>query len=503
MSGEPDFLDLPDLTNERVGGAAIACSDDFFAGMDALVKAKPARWDEDAYTDRGKWMDGWESRRKRVAGYDWCIVRLGVPGIVKGFVVDTAFFRGNYPESCSIEGCAVDGYPMADEIAAGARWTPILAKTPLRGDAKNLFAVEVPYRFTHLRLNIFPDGGVARLRVHGEAVPDWRQLGGLEGEVDLASIEAGGVVVECSDMFFGSRHNLIFPGRGAGMHDGWETKRSRREGYDWAVVKLGARGTPSRIVVDTAHFKGNAPESFALDGAVDHRQGRTEWTEIFPRTKLLAHTRHVFADGLMSSGAFTHVRLRSYPDGGISRFSLYGRMSEQGRGEQRVRRLNTMTPAEAERAFLSVCGARAWGKAMTAGRPFADDAAIDAAAEKSFAALSNDDWLEAFKAHPRIGERKAQSTVTASSAAWSGQEQKEVDTAGDAVKARLATKNEDYAKKFGHIFIVMATGKTADEMLAILEDRLRNDAATELKTAGDEQRKISALRLRRLTGGSA
>jgi allantoicase len=492
---DPPFLDLPDLANERVGGSAILCSDDFFAGMDALVKAKPAVWDEDAYTDRGKWMDGWESRRKRVAGHDWCIVRLGVPGVIKGVVVDTAFFRGNFPESCSIEGAAVDGYPMAGEIAAGARWIEVLPRTTLKGDAKNTFRVESPYRFTHLRLNIFPDGGVARLRVHGEAAPDWRLVGGLDGEIDLASVEVGGVVVDCSDMFFGSRHNLIFPGRGAGMHDGWETKRSRREGYDWAVVKLGARAAPTRVVVDTAHFKGNAPESFALDGADAYDGAATVWREVFPRTKLLAHTRHTFAD-LAAVDGVTHVRLRNYPDGGISRFALFGRLSEAGKVEQRVRRLDVATPPEAQALLQACCGAKAWAREMSASRPFVDERGLDLATEKAFSKLTKDDWLEAFKAHPRIGDKKPPTTGTA--AAWSGQEQKRVDDASDAVKQELAAKNEEYFAKHGFIFIVKATGKTADEMLALLRERLPRSTDDEIKTAAEEQKKITALRLRKL-----
>jgi allantoicase len=219
------FEDLVDLANERLGGAAIVCSDDFFAGMDNLVKAKEARWDEDAYTDRGKWMDGWESKRAHtenddVEHEDFCIVRLGAPGVIRGVVVDTAFFRGNFPSHCIVEATSVDGYPSPQQIAARTDWTTLVEKAPLQGNAKNPFTIASHHRFTHIRLRIFPDGGVARLRIYGEPLPDWRLFGGLDGDLELSSTEVGGVVVACSDMFFGSRHNLLFPAPSTGMHDG-------------------------------------------------------------------------------------------------------------------------------------------------------------------------------------------------------------------------------------------------------------------------------------------
>src|SRR5262249_42946680 len=160
---------------------------------------------------------------RRTPGHDFCLIRLGLPGIVRGVVVDTAFFRGNYPDHCSIDACSAraDASPE-DLLGEGTRWIEILPKSPLTGDSKNLFAVDSPHRFTHLRLNIYPDGGVARLRVHGEAVPDWRRLGRGGAEIDVAAVENGGRVISCSDMFFGVRHNLIMPGRAANMGEGWE-----------------------------------------------------------------------------------------------------------------------------------------------------------------------------------------------------------------------------------------------------------------------------------------
>ncbi len=227
----PDFTTLTDLAAERLGGAVLLANDEFFAPKENLLKAAPAVWREGEYTDRGKWMDGWETRRRRESGHDWCIIRLGAPGIVRGVVVDTAFFRGNYPEHCSIEATDRHVADDAQHLAAPTtRWVPILPKSALQGDAKNPFAVDSPERWTYLRLNIFPDGGVARLRVHGDVVPDWTRVLTGGGWVDLAAIEHGGRVIAQSDAFFGNANNMLLPGRSTHMGDGWETKRRRGGG---------------------------------------------------------------------------------------------------------------------------------------------------------------------------------------------------------------------------------------------------------------------------------
>src|SRR5690349_5246011 len=219
-----DFTDWVDLAAERLGGAVLAANDEFFAPKENLLKAGEAVWIEGKYTDVGKWMDGWETRRRREPGHDWCLIRLGLPGVPRGVVVDTSFFRGNFPDQCSLEACAVEGHPTADELFGdGVKWTVILPRIQLQGDSRNLFPIEKDIgRVTHLLFRIYPDGGVARLRVHGDVMPDWLRLDRRQSEVDLAGVENGGRVVACSDMFFGNRHNLILPGPPLGMHDGWE-----------------------------------------------------------------------------------------------------------------------------------------------------------------------------------------------------------------------------------------------------------------------------------------
>ena len=351
------FLDLIDLASERLGASVVAASDEFFAPKEALIHAAAPVWAEGKYTERGKGMDGWETRRRRDSGpstlrgpqgrpeqgrgttgsgpsraesrdgdHDWCIVRLGVPGIVRGVDVDTAFFKGNYPESCAIDACHTRGTTAVDDLLR-ASWQEIVPRTRLQGDAHNTIAATAEVPATHLRLRIFPDGGVARLRAHGVVTADWERLR-RRGDVDLAAAEHGGLVVGCSDMFFGSRHNLIMPGDATHMGDGWETKRRRGPGHDWSIIRLGAAGTIRRVEVDTRHFKGNAPGACSLEGALA-AQGQDArdltWRDILPRVSLQPHARHEFEEDLQQVGEVSHVRFNIYPDGGVGRLRLFGR----------------------------------------------------------------------------------------------------------------------------------------------------------------------------------
>ncbi|HEX7139711.1 MAG TPA: allantoicase [Vicinamibacterales bacterium] len=309
----PTFLELIDLASERLGAAAIDANDEFFTPKDSLVKPSAPEWREGEYTDRGKWMDGWETRRRRDVtpeSHDWCVIRLGVRGRVRGVDVETTHFKGNYPESCAVD------------LGNGVTWEEVVPRTALRGDGHNLFAVGESGPATHLRLRIFPDGGVARLRAYGEVVADWGRLR-LQGDVDLAAAEHGGLVVACSDMFFGSRHNLIMPGDATHMGDGWETRRRRGPGHDWTIIKLATTGTIRRIEVDTRHFKGNAPGACSLEGSIDGPD-TTEWSELLPRTPLRAHARQSFEDLVRNMGDVTHVRFNIFPDGGVGRLRLFG-----------------------------------------------------------------------------------------------------------------------------------------------------------------------------------
>ncbi len=314
-----DFTQLIDLASSRVGGKALKTSDDFFAPMANLIKPEAPVWLADKYTARGKWMDGWESRRRRTPGYDWCELRLGLRGVIRGINVQTSFFTGNYPSHASLD--ARDGK---------GSWVEILPKTALKGNGDNLLPVKSDKAWDHVRLNIFPDGGVARLRVYGEVAPDWTKVP-KKTLVDLVSVENGGLPLLASDMHYSHPQNLIMPGRSKNMGDGWETKRRRGPGNDWVILRLGAAGTISKIEVDTNFFKGNYPDSCMLEGVHKPGAGGAEladefvvWTPILPQTKLSAHKRHFFSRELAKHGPVTHVRLSMYPDGGISRLRLLG-----------------------------------------------------------------------------------------------------------------------------------------------------------------------------------
>ncbi len=322
---------LVDLASERVGGQALLASDEFFAEKENLLKPGRGIFIPDKYTDRGKWMDGWESRRKRTPGHDWCIIKLGLPGIVKTVDIDTNYFLGNHPPFASIEACVADDLMSADELASSnTQWTEILPKSPLNPGSQNIFEIINTERWTHLRLHIYPDGGVARFRAYGEVVPDWNKHISND-PVDLAAVENGSVVVATSDMFFGVGQNLTMPGRAANMGDGWETKRRRGPGYDWAIIRLGKPGVIQKIEVDTNHFKGNYPDQCSLEGChAPHstiealKSSSIQWKELLPKTKLHADTRHFFEKELSEIGLCSHVRLNIYPDGGVSRLRVWG-----------------------------------------------------------------------------------------------------------------------------------------------------------------------------------
>lgn len=297
-------------------------------------------------------MDGWESRRKRVAGYDHAILRLGMAGRIVGFTVDTSFFVGNFPESCSLEATTASPDASVDELHK-AQWVELVPKSALAGGTANYFAsCNQAQRFTHLRFNIFPDGGVARLRVHGVVMPDWPALvaasknasaGSLApaGTVDVANVLNGAKVVTSNDAFFGSHSNLILPNRAPTMGDGWETRRKRvLPGHDWIIVELGRAARIRKIEVDTNHFKGNFPDSCLIEGVfIEPQQAASiqpmdwhrpsdlfQFVELLPQTKLQASHQHYYeGDQLTNTDKLiTHIRMKIFPDGGISRLRMWG-----------------------------------------------------------------------------------------------------------------------------------------------------------------------------------
>lgn len=320
-----EWTRLPDLASRAVGGGVVWANDELFAERENLIKPAEPVYQTYTFGHKGQIYDGWETRRRRDAGVDQAVIRLGMPGVVRGVVVDTAFFKGNYPPFCWVEGAQADGYPAADEIT---EWFPLVERSALKGDEKHYFDVRESRRVTHVRLTIDPDGGVARLRVHGEPVADPRLL--VAG-IDLAALENGAVVTGCSNMFYSSPNNLIAPGQATVMGEGWETARRRDDGNDWVSLRLAAPGVVQLVELDTSHFKGNAPGWASVSGC-DERKDPDGWFDVLPRTRLQPDTRHRFVvDGVEA----THVRLDIYPDGGMARLRLIGTPTSDGLAQLR------------------------------------------------------------------------------------------------------------------------------------------------------------------------
>jgi len=340
------FTGLVNLADEYLGAQALLVNDEFFAPKENLLKPGRGLFLPDEYTDRGKWMDGWETRRRRGPGHDWCIVKLGAPGRVRVLDIDTNHFLGNSPPFASVDAIRATPDATAGALKT-ADWLELLPQMPLRPGSQNIFPISHaeswPRSWTHLRLNIYPDGGVARFRAHGDVDPDWSSTDvddqvreRLQGaEVDLVAVTHGGLALACSDMFFGPMNNLILPGRSANMGGGWETRRRRGPGFDWIILRLGSPGSVGLVEVDTNHFKGNCPDTCSIEGIFAPNAALTElvdpsaaWRGVLGESKLSPHTRHFFRDEIVQRGPFTHVRLSIYPDGGVSRLRLYGRRSE-------------------------------------------------------------------------------------------------------------------------------------------------------------------------------
>jgi len=455
------------------------CNDEFFAEAANLLSPEDPVWKEHEYTDRGKWMDGWESRRRREPGHDWCIIALGLPGRLRQVTVDTSHFTGNYPEQFSLEACGVG----ADELVDRAEWTEVLARTDLEGDSIAKFEVDAPYRVTHVRLNIYPDGGVARLRVMGDPIPQMSEVC-PDVAVDLASLVVGGEAVDASDSYFSPPANMIRPTEPAGMWDGWETKRRRGPGHDWAVFRLGLPGLVGEIVVDTRFFKGNSPGWVSLHTSEDGES----WQEVVTRHPVESDTMNqISLDPPVPAG---YLRLDIIPDGGVARFRAMGTPGAEAAGGKRLEYLNALLPQPLGHFLTTACAAPRWVEKMGESRPFSSVEEVLDRAEESFAGLEETDWLLAFAGHPRIGERGDDAVASS--------EQSGARDADGSVLEELERVNREYEERFGFTYIVYATGKGADEMLKIAQERMGNTRAEEIENAAGEQRRITVTRLRRM-----
>lgn len=387
------YQDLPNLASAMLGTRIVFATDEWFAAAENMIKDDDAVWKQDLYTTYGKWMDGWETRRRRTEGHDWCIVQLGLPGLIRAIEVDTAFFTGNFSPKVSIHGASarsanastvenlvrlrlssVEGRedarmglcasPAEWEGVAGLQsdsWPVLVPLSPLGAGyeetRRTLFEVRHNEPIHFLRINMGPDGGIARIRVYGEVVVDPERL--PSADIDLAAVEHGGIAIACSNRHYGHPRNLIAPGRGNCMGDGWETARQPARppvyvkgedglmvlpGCDWAILRLGITGVITSLEVDTHFYKGNYPESCLVEACLAPRddatakamstvegQAKFQWSTLLPRTRMTSDAQHFFSasDGtLQSLGTVSYLRVTSYPDGGIMRIRARGRRAD-------------------------------------------------------------------------------------------------------------------------------------------------------------------------------
>mgnify|MGYP001544462268 CR=1 FL=1 len=327
----PDFVrHCTNLADPRLGAQTLFATDEFFAPAERMLNPDPAVFIVGKYDDHGKWMDGWETRRKRVSGYDYCIVKLARPGVIHGVDLDTSHFTGNFPPAASLDVChSPEGDP--GELTV---WRNVLPATSLQGNSHHYHAIEAEQAFTHVRVNLYPDGGLARLRVYGSPQCDWEQRGAQE-QIDLIAMENGGCVIGANNQHFGAASNMLMPGRGVNMGDGWETRRRREPGNDWCIIALAHPGEIDKIEVDTAFFKGNYPDRCSVQAA--YVTGGTAeslvtqsmfWPVLLPEQKLAMDQQHYFAEQIARLGPISHIRFNIIPDGGVSRLRVWGRLAK-------------------------------------------------------------------------------------------------------------------------------------------------------------------------------
>ena len=391
------FTELIDLAAERLGGAVLGANDEFFAPKENLLKSRPSGLAR-GRIHRSRQVDGrlGNAPPPHARATTGASCGSASPVSFRAWWSIPATSRATIRRPVRSKPARPAAIPMPRSLRQPTDWVQLLPKTQLQGHAENAFPIDAPRRFTHLRFNIFPDGGVARLRVYGTVVPDWSRVARNQ-EIDLAAVENGGLVTACSDMFFGHRHHLILPGPALNMGDGWETRRRRGPGHDWVIIKLGARGLVQWVEVDTTHFKGNSPESCSLEGMAGEN-----WKELLPRLPLQAHTRHFFGNEIQRVGPVTHVRFNIFPDGGVARLRVIGKLCRDG-----LERLNALLPDEARAELMECCGSARWASRMAAQRPFENREELFTSADLLWWSLEPLDWMEALSHAHRIELRGA------------------------------------------------------------------------------------------------
>ena len=317
------------LAEPRLGSKVIFKTDDFFASANRIINPNPPVFKEGVFDKHGKWMDGWETRRRRRKGYDYLIIKLGKPGKIFNVDIDTTHFSGNQPTYASLEACYNNKKPNNK-----SGWTKILNKKKLGPNKNHNFNIKNKSIFTHIKLNIYPDGGVARLRIYGKV--EMKNVNFGNKVINLSSMLNGASIVGCNNEHFGRAENVIAPGKGKNMGDGWETRRSRGKNFDWLIIKFGKVGIINKLEIDTHHFKGNYPDSFTIQTASILKnvsnsfivRSSARWKVILNKAKLKANKKHVFKNFQKNKNKVNFLKINIYPDGGISRIRAFGKFTK-------------------------------------------------------------------------------------------------------------------------------------------------------------------------------
>lgn len=473
-----------DLASDRLRGYVLASSDQAFTSHAHLLSSLEVAPGQ-----------GWRTRRRRESGHEWVIVRLGVPGVIEALELDTRYQEGHLPTHVSLEGCTAAHVAPVDSLKS---WETLLPKTALEEGALHRFLVSSEKRYSHVRLNIFPDGGVARLRVLGRPVPSWMAPGtAAPAALDLAAVSNGGEVATWSSALSEPEaSSLLYPGSSCQQHPGWLTPRRRQAGHEWLTVRLCGPGRLASVTLDTERLESDCPAKASLEGASSQQEpDESEWFELLPQEPLLPNTEHTYSLEASGRPEVRWVRLNLHPDGGMARLRLWGALSEQGIVECRLRYLNSASSGELREIFRAVCHSDRWASQMALAGPFDSVSDLQKKGASAWSHCREADWREALLGHPRIGE-KAKGGDLASR--WSRGEQSKASTPDEELKAELREKQLQYEERFGFLFLICATGRTTEQILSVLKSRLEQSPELELQTVAEELAKIIHLRLEKL-----
>lgn len=468
-----------DLASEVLRGFVLGASNDPFGKRGNLLKSNSA-------SDR---EDGWLTSRKRSGDFDWAVVRLGVPGTVEEVIVDTSHFSGDYPAEVKIEGCVAAHNSRLEELSD---WVTLVPCSGLKGNRENCFESHSKGRYTHLRMSIFPDGGIARLRVLGQPVPNWMAPGHpAGGQMDLAATINGGHVHSASNSHFGDRLNLIMPG----LSGCWMTGRRREPGHDWAIVRLVGPGRIESLILDTAQLLEDCPQQASVEASAVQDPGPDDWFTLLPPQNMIPNTEHQFRSELEENSDLVWLRLNLLPDGGMTRLRALGTLNESGLEEARLLYLNASQDQVLGSIFKQVCHSDRFVQEMVRSKPFFSLNDLLKKGAGAWSKCTETDWKQALDGHPRIGEKAKGSDL---SARWSKGEQSNAAAPQATVVEQLKSEQEAYFQKFGFIFLICASGKSSEEILKSVQTRLNNSAQEELQIVAEEQAKIIHLRLEKL-----